>query len=90
MAEEDFCVCLCVCVCHTFFIHSSIDGHLGCFHNLNDFIIYNNYLIIIKAIIMDIHIKMGFATYFPEEEEDVIIKIQWFEKTKYAQTGYRL
>ena len=27
---------------------------------------------------MDIHIKMGFATYFPEE--DVIIKIQWFEQ----------
>ena len=25
--------------------------------------------------------------HFPEEEEDVIIKIQWFEKTKYARTG---
>ena len=35
---------------------------------------------------MDIHIKMAFATYFPEE--DVIIKIQWFEQTKYAYTGY--
>ena len=45
-----------------------------------------NYFIIIKTIIMDIHIKMGFATYFPEE--DVIIKIQWFEQTKYAYTGY--
>ena len=22
---------LCVCVCHIFFIHSSIDRHLGCF-----------------------------------------------------------
>ena len=27
------CVCVCVlCVCDTFFIHSSVDGHLGCFH----------------------------------------------------------
>ena len=26
------CVCVCVCVC--FPIHSSVDGHLGCFHNL--------------------------------------------------------
>ena len=60
MAEEDFCVCLCVCVCHTFFIHSSIDGHLGCFHNLNDFIIYNNYLIIIK-----LHEHRNLAVYSP-------------------------
>ena len=30
------CVCVCVCVClyHIFFIHSSVDGHLGCFHVL--------------------------------------------------------
>ena len=32
------CLC-CVCVCivymyHNFFIHSSVDGHLGCFHVL--------------------------------------------------------
>ena len=40
-------VCVCVCVCgvyriyiytihthHIFFIHSSVDGHLGCFHVL--------------------------------------------------------
>ena len=30
------CVCVCVCVCihthHIFFIHSSVNGHLGCFH----------------------------------------------------------
>ena len=25
------CVCVCVCVYHIFFIHSSFDGHLGCF-----------------------------------------------------------
>ena len=38
------CVCVCVCVCERererererdiFFIHSSVDGHLGCFHIL--------------------------------------------------------
>ena len=27
------CVCVCVCVC-IFFIHSSIGGHLVCFHIL--------------------------------------------------------
>ena len=26
--------CVCVCVCDIFFIHSSVDGHLGCFHIL--------------------------------------------------------
>ena len=28
------CVCVCVCVCHIFFIHLSVEGHLGCFHIL--------------------------------------------------------
>ena len=28
------CVCVCVCTHHIFFIHSSVDGHLGCFHVL--------------------------------------------------------
>ena len=27
-------MCVCVCVYHSFFIHSSADGHLGCFHVL--------------------------------------------------------
>ena len=27
------CVCVCVCV-YIFFIHSSVNGHLGCFHIL--------------------------------------------------------
>lgn len=27
-------VCVCVCVCHIFVIHSSISGHLVCFHIL--------------------------------------------------------
>ena len=33
------CVCVCVCTCHIFSIHSSVDRHLGCFHN---FTIINN------------------------------------------------
>ena len=28
------CVCGCVCVCVIFFIHSFVDGHLGCSHVL--------------------------------------------------------
>ena len=28
------CVCVCVCVCYIFFIHVSVDGHLGRFHVL--------------------------------------------------------
>ena len=28
------CVCVCVCVHHIFFIHSPVNGHLGCFHVL--------------------------------------------------------
>ena len=28
------CVCVCVCVYHIFFIHSPVDGHVGCFHVL--------------------------------------------------------
>ena len=27
-------LCVCVCVYHVFFIHSSVDGHLDCFHVL--------------------------------------------------------
>ena len=36
MAEQysTVCVCVCVCVYHIFFSHSSVDGHLGCFHVL--------------------------------------------------------
>ena len=34
MAEWYSIVCVCVCVYHTVFIHSSVDGHLCCFHTL--------------------------------------------------------
>ena len=27
-------MCVCVFVCRIFFIHASVDGHLGCFHIL--------------------------------------------------------
>ena len=44
MAECYSCVCVCVCVCvrtriSHILIHSSLDGHLGCFHVL---LIVNN------------------------------------------------
>ena len=29
------CMCMCVCMSHTFFIHSSVDGHWGHFHILS-------------------------------------------------------
>ena len=42
LSNISFCVCVCVCVyiylsiyiyiSHIFFIHSSVDRHLGCFH----------------------------------------------------------
>ena len=46
LSNIPLCVCVCVCVCvniyiyiythtyHIFFIHSSVDAHLGCFHVL--------------------------------------------------------
>ena len=34
MAKYYSIVCVCMCVHHTFFTHSSVDGHLGCFHVL--------------------------------------------------------
>ena len=32
--KKIWCVCMYVCIYHIFFIHSSIDGHLGSFHTL--------------------------------------------------------
>ena len=56
-------VCLCVCVCvytHIFFIHSFVDGRLGCFHVLA---IVNS-----DAIIIEMHVSfriMVFSRYMP-------------------------
>ena len=45
---------------HIFFIHSSVDGHLGCFHNLT---IVNN-----AAVNIGVHVSfsiMVFSGYMP-------------------------
>ena len=34
LSNIPLCVCVCVCVCYIFFIHVSVDGHLGRFHVL--------------------------------------------------------
>ena len=47
------CVCVCVCTYHIFLIHSSIDGHLGCFNiftNLNNVAINGNAYISLYCI----------------------------------------
>ena len=54
-------VCVCVCVyTHIFFIHSFVDGRLGCFHVLA--IVNSN------AIIIEMHVSfriMVFSRYMP-------------------------
>ena len=45
------CVCVCVCVCvFIYFIHSSVDGHLGCFY----------VLVIVNSAEMNIGIYVSF------------------------------
>ena len=52
------CVCVCVCVyiyiyiytCHIFFIHSSVDGYLGCFHGLTT----------VNSVVMNIAVNLPF------------------------------
>ena len=34
LSNIPLCVYVCVCVYDIFFIHPSVDGHLGCFHVL--------------------------------------------------------
>ena len=66
---RDVCVCVCVCVCvyvcvyRIFFIHSSVDGHLGCFNVLA---IVNS-----SAVNIGVHVPfwiMVFSRYMPRTE----------------------
>ena len=51
------CVCVCVCVCHIFFIHLSVDWHLGCFH----------ILAIVNSAAMNIGLHVSFQIMFFSE-----------------------
>ena len=65
------CVCVCVyarerkrereCVCHTFFIHSSIDGYLGCFYELA---IINNAVINIGVHLFKLVFSYSLGNYY--------------------------
>ena len=61
------CVCVCVCVCvrvrahmcvyHPFFIHSSVDGHLGSLHRLA--------LVDNAAINVGVHVPLQICIFVP-------------------------
>ena len=62
------CVCVCVCVCiHHLFIHSSVDGHLGCFHV---FAIVNSAAMNRRVPILHFEIQF-FSGYEPRSEIEV-------------------
>ena len=50
-------------MCHIFFIHSFVDGHLGCFHVL---VIVNNAAM--NTVVHDSFWNMGFSGYIPSSE----------------------
>ena len=51
------CVCVCVYIYCIFFIHSSVDGHLGCFH----------FLVIVNSAAVNIGVHVSFSVFLPGE-----------------------
>ena len=55
------CVCVCVCVC-IFFFHSSVDGHLGCFHifvNVNDAAVNTGCIYLLTLMLLCSSVKLS-------------------------------
>ena len=56
-------MCVCMCVSHSFFIHSSVDGHLGCFYTL---VIENNAAVNIRVHVSFQRSGLVFSDIYPD------------------------